>query len=197
MKTSTRLTAITSASILIATPAFAHPGHGDPLGLTHGFMHPLNGLDHVLAMIAVGLYAAQLGGRAIWVLPAAFMTSMIAGGALGFAGIPVPMVEQGIALSVIVMGSAIALGVKMPIGVGIALVGLFAIFNGHAHGSEGAGVASFLPYTAGFIAATFVLHMTGIALGLGLNRLQPRNALVLKSVAGTSGALAGIAPLAG
>ena len=184
-------------AVLAPSMALAHPGHGDALGLTHGFMHPLSGLDHVLAMIAVGLYAAQLGGRAVWLLPAAFMVAMIGGGALGYAGIPVPMVEQGIALSVIVMGAAIALGLKLPTIAGMALVATFAIFHGHAHGSEGAGVAAFLPYAFGFISATFLLHITGIVLGVSINRLEQNRALSVERAAGVAGALAGVALLAG
>ncbi len=195
MKSATRIAIAAAAFVVLATPALAHPGHADPLGLAHGLMHPLSGLDHILAMIAVGLYAAQLGSRAMWMLPAAFMTAMIAGGAMGYAGIQIPMVEQGIALSVIVMGLAIALGLKMPAGLGMTLAGVFAIFHGHAHGSEGTDVVSFLPYAAGFIAATFLLHATGIALGLGLDRLKANHALALRRAAGTAGALAGVAIL--
>ena len=197
MKSSIRTAFIPAVAICLATPAFAHPGHGDPLGLTHGFMHPLSGADHVLAMIAVGLYAAQLGGRAMWMLPAAFMTAMIAGGAMGYTDVPIPMVEQGMGLSVIAMGAIIALGFKIPVKVAAVLVAVFAVFHGHAHGSEGSAVASFLPYAVGFIVATLGLHLTGIALAQGLNRLEHRRAMFLVRVAGVAGAVAGSVLLAG
>lgn len=180
----------------LPSPALAHVGVGAAAGAAHGFAHPFAGLDHVLAMVAVGLYAAQLGGRAIWLVPGAFVATMIAGGMLGYAGVPLPMVEQGIGLSVVAMGLAVAFGVRLPTVAACALVGLFALFHGHAHGSEGAALASFLPYAAGFVAATVLLHMAGVALGLGLNRLGGRIALRAHQAAGLAGALAGIAILA-
>jgi urease accessory protein len=180
-----------------AAPALAHTGAGATHDLTHGFLHPLGGLDHVLAMVAVGLYAAQLGGRALWLLPAAFVGTMIVGGFLGYAGVPVPMVEQGIGVSVVAMGVAIAAGLRLPTPVATALVGLFALVHGHAHGAEGAGLTSFLSYAAGFVAATAILHAAGIGLGLGLDRLGTLAATVLRRAAGVAGALAGIAILAG
>ena len=184
-----------------AAPALAHTGagatHGLPHDWAHGFLHPLGGLDHVLAMVAVGLYAAQLGGRALWLLPAACVGTMIVGGVLGYAGVPVPMVEQGIGVSVVAMGLAIAAGLRLPTAAATALVGLFALVHGHAHGAEGAGLTSFLSYAAGFIAATAILHAVGIGLGLALDRLGTLAATVLRRAAGVAGALAGIAILAG
>ncbi len=197
MKVSTQTVLAVTVSMVLATPALAHTGHGDALGLAHGFMHPLSGLDHILAMLAVGLYATQLSGRALWMLPAAFMSAMIAGGAMGYSGIVIPVVEQGIALSVIVMGALIALGLKMPAIAGMSLVAMFAVFHGHAHGSEGAEVAFFSLYAAGFVTATFLVHLTGIALGLGLKTLEQNQALLLRRAAGSAGAMAGIALLAG
>jgi urease accessory protein len=179
-----------------AAPALAHTGVGPTHELSQGFLHPLGGLDHVLAMVAVGLYAAQLGGRSLWLLPAAFVAAMIAGGLLGYVGVPVPMVEQGIGLSVVAMGLAIALGLRLPAVAAVILVGAFALVHGHAHGSEGAELASFLSYAAGFVAATAILHAAGIALGLALDRLDTRPATVFKRAAGVAGALAGIAILA-
>jgi urease accessory protein len=181
----------------LAAPASAHTGVSAAHDLAQGFTHPLSGLDHVLAMVAVGLYAAQLGGRSLWLLPAAFVGTMIAGGLLGYAGAPLPMVEQGIGVSVVAMGAAIALGLRLPVLVATGLVAIFAAVHGHAHGSEGAGLASFLPYAAGFVAATVILHAAGILTGLGLDRLGPRPATVLKRAAGVAGALAGIAILVG
>lgn len=196
----TTLKRTTIAALVLSigsSAALAHPGHGDPLGLTHGFFHPLSGLDHVLAMIAVGLYATQLGGRALYLLPAAFVTAMIAGGALGYSGVHLPMVEQGIGFSVILLGAAVALGIQMPTSVAMAIVGLFAVFHGHAHGSEGAAAASFLPYAVGFVLATTALHFVGIGLGIGLGRLEKRQSRSLMRMLGIFGSIAGASIVSG
>lgn len=182
---------------LVPAPAFAHIVPGDPLNLHDGFVHPFTGLDHVVTMIAVGLYAAMLGGRSLWLLPAAFMSVMLAGGALGYAGVPLPLVEQAIGASVVVMSLAVAAGVRIPTIAATALVGAFALFHGHAHGTEGAALASFLPYAAGFVAATALLHLAGIGVGLGLSRLDAPLARTLQRIAGAAGTLAGVAMLAG
>jgi urease accessory protein len=155
---------LAAALTLVPTAAFAHPGIGEMHGFTHGFAHPLGGLDHMLAMVTVGIFAWQLGGRALWLVPAAFVAAMALGGALAMTGVPVPMVETGIAASVIVLGATVALGIKAPVAIAMGLVGLFAIFHGHAHGAE-MPLAS-LPYGVGFIAATAMLHGIGIAAGL-------------------------------
>lgn len=185
------------ALCLMTVPAFAHVGLGHVDTFSTGFFHPLGGIDHVLAMVAVGLYAASLGGSALWLVPAAFVGTMVVGGLIGYAGLGLPYVEQIIGLSVVIMGLAIAFGVKLPTLAAMGLVGLFALFHGHAHGSEGAELASFLPYAAGFIIATALLHMAGIALGLSLDRLGQVPANVVKRSAGTLGALAGVSLLAG
>jgi urease accessory protein len=184
-------------AVVWAGPAFAHTGVGAATGLAQGFLHPLGGLDHVLAMVAVGLYAAQLGGRGTWLLPSAFVTTMVAGGLAGWAGVALPMVEQWIGLSVVAMGALIALGVRLPTLAATALVAAFAVAHGHAHGSEGAVLASFASYAAGFVAATALLHGAGIAAGLALDRLAPLPATILRRTAGAAGTLAGIAILAG
>ena len=150
--------------------AFAHVGLGQAAGFAHGVIHPLSGLDHIIAMVAVGLYAANLGGRNLWLLPSAFIATMIFGGILGYSGVPLPLVEGGIGLSVVAMSLAVAAGVNLPTVAAVALVSLFALFHGHAHGSEGAALSSFLPYAAGFVIATASLHLAGIGLGLGLER---------------------------
>jgi urease accessory protein len=181
----------------VATPALAHTGVSATHDLAHGLLHPLSGLDHMLAMVAVGLYAAQLGGRGLWLLPSAFVGTMAVGGLLGYLGAPIPMVEQGIALSVVAMGAVIALGVRLPAAVATVLVAVFALAHGHAHGSEGASLASFLPYAAGFVAATLLLHGAGIAAGLALDRLGALPAAALKCAAGVAGVVAGVAFLAG
>ena len=193
-----RLMPATLCLLLLTTgSAFAHVGLGQVETFQTGFFHPLSGIDHVLAMVAVGLYAASLGGAALWLVPCAFVGMMIVGGFIGYSGIPLPLVEQAIGLSVVVMGLAIALGVRLPVVMAMGLVGLFALFHGHAHGSEGAQLASFLPYALGFIVATVALHMAGIGLGLGLDRLGTAQADYLRRAAGTVGALAGVSLLSG
>ena len=158
----TRLLALAFA--LLPTAAFAHPGH-DAHGLVQGFAHPFGGFDHLIAMIAVGLYAWQLGGRALWLVPTTFVAVMAAAGTLGIAGMPLPGVEIGIAASVIVLGAIVILRVKMPVAIAAALVGVFAVFHGHAHGTEMPLDASGVAFAAGFLAATALLHVAGIALG--------------------------------
>jgi urease accessory protein len=162
----TRLLALAFALVfpLLPTAAFAHPGH-DAHGLVQGFAHPFGGFDHLIAMLAVGLYAWQLGGRALWLVPATFVAVMAAAGALGIAGVPLPGVEIGIAASVIVLGAIVALRVQMPVAIAAALVGVFAVFHGHAHGTEMPLDASGVAFAAGFLAATALLHVAGIALG--------------------------------
>ena len=193
-----RLIPATLCLLLLTTgSAFAHVGLGQVETFQTGFFHPLSGIDHVLAMVAVGLYAASLGGAALWLVPCAFVGMMIVGGVIGYGGVPLPLVEQAIGLSVVAMGLAIAFGVRLPVVVAMGLVGLFALFHGHAHGSEAAALASFLPYAAGFIAATVALHMAGIGLGLGLDRLGTDQADNLRRAAGAAGALAGVSLLLG
>ena len=195
MKSVTRSAA---AAILVLLPgaALAHPGH-DAGGFAHGVMHPLGGLDHVLAMVAVGLYAALLGGRALWLVPATFVGVMAIGGALGAAGYPLPYTEIGIALSVIVLGLAVALRASLPTLAAMALVGLFAIFHGHAHGAEMPADAAAVSYATGFMLATALLHGAGIAIGLAAGRLAERGGWRVAQVAGGAMALAGVALLAG
>jgi urease accessory protein len=200
--TAKRVLTITGMAGLISLtaimPASAHVGAGPVDTFSRGLLHPLNGLDHILAMVAVGLYAANLGGRALWLVPSAFVGTMILGGLLGYYGWPLPMVEAGIGLSVVVMGMAIAIGVRLPTIAAMALVGVFALFHGHAHGSEGAGLGiAFLPYAAGFVAATGVLHLSGIALGRGFDRLGATVSGTMNKVAGSIGFIAGISLLSG
>ena len=144
----------TAALTLIPTAAFAHPGIGDAHGFVAGFAYPLGGLDHILAMVTVGIFAWQLGGRALWLVPATFMLAMAAGGALGMAGVPVPFAEVGIAASVIVLGAVVAFARKAPVAIAVGLVGVFAVFHGHAHGTEMPLDASGGTYAAGFLLAT-------------------------------------------
>jgi urease accessory protein len=190
--------AAAAAAFLIATSgaALAHSGHGDAGGVLHGFTHPLGGLDHVLAMVAVGLFAAHLGGRALWLVPATFVAVMALGGALGMAGIALPFVETGIALSVVVLGLAVALRISVPTLAAMALVAFFAIFHGYAHGAEMPIDASGASYAAGFLAATALLHGAGIALGLTVARLGQFASRAMQ-VTGGAMALAGVVILVG
>jgi urease accessory protein len=132
------------------------------LSFAAGFAHPWSGLDHVLAMVAVGLWAGLKGGRAAWVWPLSFITVMVAGGFLGFAGVPLPMVEPGILASIIVLGLAVLLADDVPVAAGVALIGLFALLHGHAHGGELAAEAAGVSFAAGFAAATAMLHGIGL-----------------------------------
>lgn len=150
---------------LMATPALAHVGHDDHAGFLLGFLHPLGGADHVLAMVGVGILAVQLGGRALWLVPVSFVGMMIVGGLLGLAGVAVPHVETGIAASVLVVGALVAFNVGLPSGLATALVGAFAIFHGYAHGMELPGGSGPLAFGAGFVLATALLHVAGIGIG--------------------------------
>ena len=151
--------------LLCAPTAFAHPQKGDAVGFLTGFRHPISGLDHVLAMVAVGLWGAQLGRPAIWLLPVAFPMVMAAGGMLGLMGVPLPGTEIGIALSAIMLGAAVMLEVRPPLSIAAILVGVFAIFHGHAHGTELPAGQSALLYSMGFVIATGCLHAVGIGIG--------------------------------
>jgi urease accessory protein len=158
--------ALAAASLLLLTQAAqAHPGHATT-GFTNGILHPLTGIDHIAAMVAVGLWATQLGKRALWQIPTAFVTMMIAGACFAFAGLHIPYVEQGIAASVLVLGLLIVFAFRMPTWAGMLLVGLFATFHGWAHGSEMHPQSSALTFALGFILATLILHAAGLALGL-------------------------------
>ncbi|ESY93394.1 MULTISPECIES: HupE/UreJ family protein [unclassified Mesorhizobium] len=159
-----------SAILLVAAaiPAYAHVGIGTTSSAMAGFTHPLSGLDHMTVMLAVGLWAALKGGKAIWVWPAAFVGVMLGGAALGMAHVPLPFVEPGILASVVALGLLVALAVDLPVSAGVAIIGLFALFHGHAHGTEVPENAGGLEYMAGFAVATVLLHAIGIAVGLGL-----------------------------
>lgn len=173
--------------------AVAHTGVGATHGFAVGFAHPIGGLDHILAMIAVGLYAVLLGGRALWLVPSSFVLMMIAGALLGIAGVQLPLVEVGIAASVVTLGLAVALRWNASALGAAALVGFFALFHGHAHGAEMPAAASSLSYAFGFVLATTILHLSGIAMGKATARL-PR---VATGAAGGLMAATGVAMLAG
>src|SRR5579883_978366 len=148
-KTSFKTTSLLALLALVPVLASAHPGHGTH-GFASGFSHPLLGLDHILAMVAVGLWAAQLGGRSLWAVPATFVGVMSVGGMLGLLGVPLPMVEAGILASVLILGLFIATAVRLPLAASMLLVGAFALFHGHAHGTEIPATASGLTYGLGF-----------------------------------------------
>jgi urease accessory protein len=186
-------------AILVLSPtfAFAHTGVGDAAGFFHGFEHPIGGIDHVLAMVAVGVFAFVLGGRALWLVPLSFVGMMIAGFALGIAQVEVPFVELGIALSSVVIGAAAAWGRPMPVALAMSLVGMFAIFHGHAHGVEMPDTAGGLTYAFGFVIATALLHATGILAALAVSRIVGRYGKATAQVAGAVFALGGLGVLAG
>jgi len=165
------------ALLNLSSAAFAHPGHEG--GLTGGLAHPFTGLDHMLAMVAVGLWASQLGRPAIWLLPLVFPAVMAAGAVMGAHDVGLPWVEAGIVLSVVVLGAAVALGLRVSLLASAALVGLFALFHGHAHGSEFPAADSPLLYGIGFILATGALH----AVGLGIGALTQRT-LMMRTAGG-------------
>lgn len=150
----------------ISQSAGAHTDTGFAGGLISGFMHPILGWDHVVAMLAVGLWGAFLGRPAIWILPVVFPLVMAFGGAIGVAGVPIPAVETGIAVSAIILGAMVAFAFCPPIWIAAIIVGVFAIFHGHAHGTELPGAASPLAYSIGFVVATGLLHLVGISFGL-------------------------------
>jgi urease accessory protein len=152
--------------LVLAGPVSAHSAEGVAGGFISGFLHPIAGPDHVVAMVAVGLWGAFLGRPAVWLLPVVFPLVMAFGGALGVLGMPLPGVEVGIALSAIVLGAMVALAARPPLGVAALIVGAFAIFHGHAHGTELPAAASPLAYSLGFVIATGLLHATGIAISL-------------------------------
>jgi urease accessory protein len=170
--------------------AWAHAEAGRADGLLAGLQHPVSGLDHVLAMVAVGLWGAQLGAPAIWLLPLTFPLVMAFGGMLGLMGVPLPGAEVGIALSALVLGLAIVTSWRPALWVAAAVVGFFAIFHGHAHGAELPAGASGLTYSLGFVVATGVLHACGIGIGV-IQRWSPGQ-LVLRA-AGAGVAAAGAA----
>ncbi|MEM7075250.1 MAG: HupE/UreJ family protein [Pseudomonadota bacterium] len=149
-----------------ALPALAHTGDGHAGGFVSGFTHPILGWDHVAAMIAVGLWGAFLGSPAIWILPVVFPLVMALGAVAGIAGIPVPAIEMGIALSAVVLGVMIVFAIKPPIWICAVIVGTFAIFHGYAHGTELPSNVNALAYAVGFVISTGLLHMTGVAFGL-------------------------------
>lgn len=176
-----------------ASPALAHivpMAHGSVAG---GFLHPLTGADHMLAMVAVGLWAAMTGGRALWALPAAFVSAMLTGYLLAIGGFTLPMVEPMILASVIALGAVVAFSARLPLGASVAMIAAFGLAHGAAHGAE-VGVSGQLAFGIGFTAATALLHSVGVGIANGLTRLTTaeRRMAVLRTL-GTATAVAGLA----
>jgi urease accessory protein len=184
-----RLAALTVPALLFAGSAQAHVGVGPAGGFPAGLLHPLGGLDHLLAMVAVGAWAAMKGGRAFWILPACFIAGMLAGGIIGFQTGALPVVELGIVGSVILLGLMIAVDLKLSSVLAMVLVGLFGLAHGHAHGTELPAGASGLLYAQGFLLATAVLHGLGMLAG-HLASLQGR--MVALRLGGGAVAAAGL-----
>jgi urease accessory protein len=175
--------------LLAAVPVYAHEQTGQAAGFLTGLKHPVSGLDHVLAMISVGLWGAQLGAPAVWVLPVTFPMVMAFGGFLGLLGVPLPGTEVGIALSAILLGLMVALEGRPPLWVAAGLVGFFGIFHGYAHGTELPAGENALLYSVGFVMATGCLH--GVGIGIGAAHRWSAGRIALR-VAGAIVALAGV-----
>ncbi|WP_438752650.1 HupE/UreJ family protein [Pararhizobium sp. O133] len=182
------------AFVTSTAPAFAHLDPVEHGSLLAGISHPLSGLDHILVMIAVGLWAAQIGGRALWAVPSAFVGSMALGFGLAMTGLPLPFVEPAILASIVALGLLVAMAVRLETTACAAIVGIFALFHGYAHGDE-LGVAGTLPFSAGFVIATSLLHIAGIGLGLGISRVSAGR--TLSRVLGGLTAFAGLALILG
>lgn len=185
-------------SAALPSAAFAHIGpNASPDGIVHGFMHPWGGPDHLVAMILVGVFAFQLGRRGAWLLPITFVALMAFGGLLGFAAFPVPHVEIGIAISVIVFGLMVAAGAQAPLSLAAAVVGAFAVLHGHAHGSEIPVAVSLATYGTGFLLATALLHAIGLGLGAALGLLNADQKVGPYRTVGSLAAIAGVFLLVG
>ena len=175
------------ALLAVAAPALAHTNRDVGAGLLSGLLHPLTGLDHLLAMVAVGIWGTQLGTPAIWLLPLTFPLVMSFGGVLGVRAVPLPAVEIGVAASAAVLGIMILLSARPLLSVAAGIVGAFAIFHGHAHGAELPAAAEPLAYGLGFVLVTGLLHAAGI--GIGLLDRWPAGALALRGLGAVIGAI--------
>ncbi len=178
-----------SLTVLASTPAHAHVGTGLAGGFPMGFAHPLTGADHLLAMVSVGLWGAVLGRPLIYTLPVVFPAVMVVGAILGMLAIPLPSVELGIALSVLVLGTCIALSIRAPVWIAAFVVGAFAVFHGYAHGTELPSAADPIGYSVGFVLATGLLHVLGI--GIGLLHERPIGSAVMRGLGGLIGTAGG------
>ena len=173
--------------MLASSVAFAHPGH-NVSGLAAGLMHPFTGMDHLLAMVAVGLWAARGGNRKVWLLPATFMTTLVLGAVIAMQWPSLPMVETGIAVSVLALGLLVSLSMQLPAMPSVAIIALFGLLHGYAHGLELPESAAPAAYALGFLAATASLHLGGIAVGIASRHRYARLSRILGSVIAISGA---------
>lgn len=180
---------LSACLFLVSASSFAHTGVGQASGFLHGFGHPIGGADHMLAMVAVGLWAAQIGGRALWVVPCTFVSVMVLGGMLGISGVPIPYVEEGILVSILVLGVLIVGFFKLSLLYSSLIVGLFAVFHGHAHGAEMSDSFGAAAYAIGFSLATAMLHLVGMGLGVVM---QKTNLQMISRFAGGAITLSGI-----
>lgn len=174
--------AIVGLLMSFSSLTLAHAEQGVAGGLISGLLHPVLGLDHLVAMVAVGLWGAQLGVPAIYLLPIVFPVVMAVGGLLAVAGMPLPFIELGIALSALALGAAVALNLRPPLWLSAIIVGVFAVFHGHAHGAEMPSAANPLAYGIGFVVATGLLHLAGIAIGLLIR--WPQGAVAIRVCGG-------------
>ena len=184
--------AFAAGAMLAPAAAFAHPGLDHIHGIVSGFVHPFGGIDHIMAMIAIGVFAAQLGGCALWLVPLAFVGTIAAAGAFGMAGYSIPYIETGIALSVLAIGAAIALRLHVPTIFAMAAAGLFAVFHGQAHGVEIPASLSGLGDGLGFVVATALLHGIGIGGFTLVARPQSQTGSTAVRVVGAFAAFAGV-----
>ncbi len=192
MKRSLTLAALAAPAALLASPAAAHLPHGQYGSFASGITHPLFGLDHVLAMVAVGLWAVQIGGRALWAVPASFVGAMLAGYLLALAGMPLPLIEPTILASILILGALVALAVRPAPAVAMITVAALGLFHGHAHGGE-LGGATALTFGAGFVLATAALHASGVAVALVARTQASRAGGLIVRTLGALTALAGAA----
>ena len=189
--------ALVVAAAAAPTAAFAHAGVGDGHDLALGFMHPLAGIDHVLAMIAIGVVAAQLGGRALWAVPLSFVATMTIAAVVGMVGLSLPGLEAATALSLVVLGLVILRRVKLPVVVATAMVAAFAVFHGYSHGLEMGDARSGAAFALGFVSATALLHLAGIGLGLLSARAASSRGMRFAQAGGSALAVAGVILFAG
>jgi urease accessory protein len=161
-----------AACLFMPLLGHAHTGVGSPSGFLSGIVHPIGGSDHLLAMVAIGVWAAQMGRRYIWAVPLAFVSATALGGMLGVLGISAPLGEQGIVVTLLALGILIAAAIRLPLAASVAIAGAFAVFHGHAHGAGMPEDASWIVYGIGFALATAVLHGIGIGFGLLMQRIS-------------------------
>jgi urease accessory protein len=158
--------------LILPTLAFAHSEDSSTSGFLHGFLHPIGGIDHLLAMLAVGVWAAMAQDKSKWIIPASFVGIMALGGILGFAGLAMPLVEEVILLSVLVLGVLIAITLKLPLPAAAVIVGAFALFHGHAHGTELPHAVSAATYAAGFLFSSALINLTGFGIGTMIQKTE-------------------------